>query len=126
MDSPTEANFIALVKRGAPVSGTKVLECRTKGLAAIRRECLARLSRLAGLPVDSSLIARWRGLGERANSRTVSPASFELVLHSGPTAITGSFSDLWIICYPDDPESKREIEAVMDRMCQDAVKRQGS
>lgn len=126
MNSPEEANFLGQLKRGAPVSGRKILERRIKGLAAIRRECLARLSRLAGIRPESSLIARWRGLGECANARTVNPASFELVLHSGPQAVTGSFSDLSVICYPDDPDLKREVEGVIDGMCQKAVARQRS
>lgn len=121
MNSPSEASFLAELKGGAPVSGTKILERRTKGLAAIRRECLARLSRLAGVRPDSSLIVRWRGLGELANARSVNRASFELVLHTGPNAIAGSFTDISIICYPDDPDAKREVEAVIDGMCQKAV-----
>lgn len=126
MNSPEEANFLAQLKRGAPVSGSKILERRIKGLAAIQRECLAHLSRLAGIRPESSLIARWRGLGERANARTVNPTSFELVLHRGQRAITGSFSDLSVICYPDDPDLKREVEVVIDGMCQKAVARPSS
>lgn len=121
MNSPSEASFLAELKSGAPVSGTKILERRTKGLAAIRRECLARLSRFAGVRPESSLIVRWRGLGQLANARIVNRASFELVLHTGPNAITATFSDISVICYPDDPDSKREVEAVIDGMCEKAV-----
>lgn len=121
MNSPQEANFVAQVKRGATVPGSQVLERRTKGSAAIRRECLSRLSKLAGLAPESSLILRWRGLGEHANSRVVRDASYELVLHSGPKAVTGSFPDLWIVCYPDDPETKAQVDAIIDRMCRAAV-----
>ena len=121
MNSPQEANFVAQIKSGGAVSGAQVLERRLKGSAAIRRECLSRLSRLAGLPPDSSLIVRWRGLGEHANSRVVRAACYELVLHSGPKAITGSFSDLWIVCYPDDPATKGEVDAVIERMCREAL-----
>ncbi len=126
MNSPQEASFVTQVKRGAAVPGAQVLERRTKGLAAIRRECLARLSRLAGLSPDSSLIVRWRGLGEHANSRVVCQASFELVLHSGPRAVTGAFRDLWIVCYPDDPETKPEVEAALSRMCKEALASPGT
>lgn len=72
---------------------------------------------------DSSLIIRWRGLGDFANSRTVAKASFDLVLHGGPKGVSGRFPDLWIVCYPDDPEIVKLVEAEMDSMCEKAVNR---
>ena len=121
MNKTGQEDFVTQLKNGLAVSGSKILERRTSGLAAIRRECLARLSRLAGLPADSSLIVRWKGLGELANARTVNSASFELRLHSGASAVSGSFPDLWIVCYPDDPQLKQHVEDAIDRMCDQAV-----
>lgn len=108
-----------------PDSGAQILERRTKGLAAIRREFLTRYARVAGIAADSSLVIRWRGLGDYANSRTVVDASFELVLHGGK-GIAATFPDRWIVCYPDDPEIRRQVEAELDRMCEEAVKRRAS
>lgn len=104
MNKAAEADSIGKVKRGEPVAGAWILERRTKGLAAIRRDCLAQLSRRAGLPADSSKIVRWRGLGDRSNARSVTLASFDLVLHSGA-----------------NPVGKRDVEAVIGRMCEEAV-----
>lgn len=118
-----ELEVVKQIRLGMAVPGPKILDRRTKGLSSIRREFLSRLARLTGLRVDSSLVIRWRGLGELANSRTVVAASFELVLHGGAKAISGRFLDLWIVCYPEDPEIKKLVEAEMDRMCEKAVKR---
>jgi hypothetical protein len=117
----SEPEVISHIKLGKEVPGPKILERRTKGLSAIRRECLSRLARHSGLQAESSLVVRWRGLGALANARTVVDAAFELVLHSGPNTITASFPDRWILCYPEDPEIRQQVEAEMDRMCKTAV-----
>jgi len=119
----SELQVVKRIRLGKPVPGPKILERRTKGLSTIRQHFLVRMARVTGMRPDSSLIIRWRGLGELANSRTVANASFELVLHSGPKAVSGKFPDLWIVCYPDDPEIVKLVEAEMDSMCEKVADR---
>jgi hypothetical protein len=117
-----DLDFAERIRLGMPVPGSEILNRRTRGLSAIRRDFLSRLAAVLGIRAESSMIVRWRRLGEHANSRTVVDASFELVLHGGAKAISALFSDRWILCYPDDPESKQAVEAEMDRMCEKALK----
>lgn len=116
MDSELET--LKRMKLGLPVPGVKILERRTKGLSAIRQEFRAQLFQLAGYRMESSLIVRWRGLGDLANSRTVVDDAFELVMRSGLTTITGKFPDIWVLCYPEDLEIKGKVEAELQRMCE--------
>jgi len=118
-----ELELVRRIKLGMPVKGPKILERRTKGLAAIRQHFLARLVHFTGTRPASSLVVRWRELGERANSRGVVDESFELVLRGGKDPISGTFPDLWIVCYPDDAQIRQHVEAEMDRMCAQALQR---
>ncbi len=118
-----ELEVVQRIKLGMPVASPKILERRTRGLSAIRQNFLARLVHFTGMRPASSLVVRWRRLGELANSRDVVDESFELVLRGGKDPITGMFPDLWIVCYPDDPQIKQHVEAEMDRMCEKAAQR---
>lgn len=82
---------------------------------------MRRLKTYTAVRPDSSLALRWRGLAEHANARSVVDASYELVLKGGPTGITGSFPDLWVLCYPDDAQIKQHVEEELARMCQVAL-----
>lgn len=106
---------------GLAVPGTLILERRTKGFSAIRREFLRRLKTYTAVRPDSSLALRWRGVAGHANARTVVDAIYELVLKGGPSGISGSFPDLWVICYPDDAQIKEYVEDELSRMCQAAL-----
>jgi hypothetical protein len=116
-----DRELVRIIKQGGQVAGAKILERRTRGFSAIRQQFLARLKALSGIGAESSLMIRWRRLGDLANSRTVLDGSFELVLHSGTEAVTGSFPDRWILCYPEDAEVKTQVDAVLDQMCRKAV-----
>jgi hypothetical protein len=116
-----ENDYVQHIKSGRPVPGTKILERRTKGLSLIRREFLGRLKLYTGYRPDSSLAIRWRGVGEFANARTVVDAIYELRLRGGPNGCSAQFPDLWVICYPDDPEIKGKVEEELGRMCQAVI-----
>lgn len=122
----TELDFIKRVKLGLPLPGTEVLNRRTKGLSLIRQHFLSRLKGVTGVGAESSLIIRWRRLGEHANSRTIVDTSFELALNVGGQPVTGLFQDLWIVCYPDDSDTRPQVEAEMERMCQKTTGRSGT
>lgn len=118
-----ELEVVRRIKLGMPVESPKILERRTRGLSAIRQHFLARVMHFTGMRPASSLVVRWRRLGELANSRAVVDESFELVLRGGKDPITGMFPDLWIVCYPDDAQIRQHVEAEMDRMCAQALQR---
>lgn len=112
-----EMEYVRQIKAGLEVPGPKVLDRRTRGLALIRRQLIAMLVKYTSYRGDSSLAFRWRGLGALANSRTLTDAAFELVLHDAAKEIRGRFPDLWILCYPEDPEIKEKVEAELANMC---------
>jgi len=118
-----ELELVQAIKLGMSVPGSKILERRTKGLSLIRQHFLARLVQAVGMRPASSLVVRWRGLGNFANSRTVVDESFELVLRAGKDPITGMFPDVWVVCYPDDAQVNEQVGAQMDRMCMLAAQR---
>lgn len=121
-----ELDLIKRLKLGLPVPGTEILNRRTSGLSLIRQHFLSRLKGVTGVGAESSLIIRWRRLGEQANSRTIVDTAFELALNAGGQPITGLFRDLWIVCYPDDPETGSQVQAEMERMCEKVMKRPGT
>lgn len=118
-----EDEIVRQIKLGSPVDGAKILERRTRGLSLIRQHFLARFVKHAGVQAESSLGIRWRGLGEYANARTLVDATYELVLHDGARAISGKFPDVWVLCYPLDPEIKAQVETVLEQMCAQAAER---
>lgn len=113
-----ELEFVKRIKLGKPVAGAKIVERRSRGLLAIRQQFLSRLARVSPHQIESSLSVRWRRLGSFANSRTVVDESFELVMHGNALEISGLFPDIWVLCYPEDPEIKQKVEAKLDQMCE--------
>ncbi len=112
-----ELEYVNRIKLGLKVSGAKILERRTRGLALIRRQLIAMLVRDTAYRGDSSLAFRWRGLGKLSNSRTLTDAAFDLVMHGGANEIKGRFPDLWVLCYPADAEVKDKVETELANMC---------
>lgn len=112
-----ELEYVRQIKAGLEVPGPKILERRTRGLAQIRRQLIAMMLKYTAYRGESSLAFRWRGLGKVANSRTLTDAAFELVMHEGKKEIKGRFPDLWVLCYPEDPQIKEKVEAELASMC---------
>jgi len=118
-----ELEFIKRLKSGLPVAGAKIVERRSKGLLAIRHQFLVRITQAAPGQAESSLAIRWRRLTNFANARTVVDQSFELVMHGGTMEVAGLFPDIWVLCYPEDVEIKKNVEAKLDQMCDDLKKK---
>lgn len=112
------AENVKKIKAGLEVPGPKIIERRTLGLARIRRELIAMLTKYTAYRGESSLAFRWQGIGAVANSRTLTDAAFELVMHEGTREIKGRFPDLWVLCYPEDAQTKEQVESELAAMCQ--------
>jgi len=118
----TEQEWIDRIKLGQSVPGYKVIERRSKGLQAIRQRCLWHLLSVAHEEIAHSLVLRWHRQAEYMNTRTVLGESFELTFYGGARPVNGLFPDLWILCYPEDPEVKKKVEAEIAQMCKEIVK----
>jgi hypothetical protein len=71
-----------------------LISCRRhNGLAMIRRQLIAMLVKYTSYRGDCSLAFRWRGLGNLANSRTLTEGAFDLVMHGAAKEIKGRFPD---------------------------------
>lgn len=117
----TEHEWVERIKLGQPVPGPKVIDRRSKGLQVIRQRCLVQLMAVAREEITDSLILRWQRQPEYINARTVLNESFELTFYGPSRPISGLFPDLWILCYPEDAEVKRKVEAEIAQMCQELV-----
>jgi hypothetical protein len=71
--------------------------------------------------ITHSLMLRWHRQPEYINARTVLNDSFELTFYGVHRPVSGLFPDLWILCYPEDPEVKQKVEAEIAQMCQEIV-----
>lgn len=113
----TEQEVVKQIRQGLEVAGPKIIDRRTRGLALVRRRLIALLMQYTSYRGESSLAFRWRGLGELSNARTLTDAAFELVMHGAAKEIKGRFPDMWVLCYPEDPEIKEKVEAELMSMC---------
>lgn len=118
----TEHELVERIKQGHSVPGHKVIERRSKGMHAIRHEFLQRLLHVSTDKMTTSLIVRWHSQPGLVNSRTVVDEFFRLDYYGTPEKVSGMFADLWILCYPEDPDVTQKVHEEIDRMCEEVVK----
>ena len=104
---------ITALKSGAPLPSQKLIELRSKGMHTVRFEFIVRLLRLDTQIITLSIY--WEDGREFMQIPSVQNAQRKLVYASEPR-VSGSFSDLALLCYPYDAESKATVEAELDRM----------
>jgi len=96
-----------------PVPSHRIVQLRSMGMHSIRFEFVVRLLR-SGLKVDT-LSIYWEQGTEFMLKRELEDARRKLVL-GRRKRVSGSFPDLWLLCYPDDEEIKQAVEQELDRM----------
>jgi hypothetical protein len=104
---------IKALKAGESVPSHRVVQLRAMGMHSIRFEFVVRLLR-SGLKVDT-LSIYWENGTEFMLKRDLEQVRRRLVL-GRRKRVAGDFSDLWLLCYPDDEEIKRSVEQELDRM----------
>lgn len=109
----TRKEEIDALKGGRPLPSHRVVQLRSMGMHSIRFEFVVRLLR-SGLKVDT-LTIYWENGTEFMLKRELEDARRKLVL-GRRQRVSGVFSDLWLLCYPDDGEIKRLVEEELDRM----------
>src|SRR5262249_6729108 len=95
---------IQALRAGAQLPAHEIMSLRNKGMQSIRFEFVVRLMR-TGLKMDT-LSIYWERANEFLLARSVEAVSRRLVVGRLRAGI-GEFSDLWMLCYPDDEEVKR-------------------
>ena len=105
-----------------PVPAHRIVQLRAMGMHSIRFEFVVRLLR-SGLKVDT-LSIYWDHGTEFMLRRELEDARRRLVL-GRRKRVAGTFPDLWLLCYPDDPEVKQSVEQELDRMVE-AVRELGA
>ena len=111
---PTRDEIQAL-RAGQPLPAQRIIPLRSKGMHAIRFEFVVRLLR-TGLQVDT-LSIYWERGHEFLLKQSVEDVPRRLVLGRA-TRVVGEFPDLWLLCYPDDEETKQRVEQEIERMIQ--------
>ena len=111
---PTRDEIEAL-RAGTPLPAHRIIPLRSKGMHSIRFEFVVRLLR-TGLAVDTLSIYWDRG-HEFLLKQSVESVRRRLVL-GRINSVSGEFQDLWLLCYPDDEETKQLVEAEIERMIQ--------
>ena len=106
---------IKLLKSGGGLPAHRVVQLRSMGMHSIRFEFVVRLLR-SGLKVDT-LSIYWEQGTEFMLKREVEDTPRRLVL-GRRKRVSGDFRDLWLLCYPDDEESRVAVEGVLDGMVQ--------
>lgn len=104
----TRQDEIRALKAREPVAAHRLAQLRSAGMHAIRFEFVVRLLR-AELRMDTLSIF-WDHGAESLRERPPGDGSWRLVLGRGHR-VTADFSDLWVLCYPDDAEIRRQVEA---------------
>lgn len=104
---------ISMLKAGESPPSHRVVQLRSMGMHSIRFEFVVRLLR-SGLNVDT-LSIYWEHGNEFMLKREMEDARRRLVL-GRRNRVSGDFSDLWLLCYPDDEEIKNLVEQEVDRM----------
>lgn len=104
---------IKALKAGEGLASHRVVQLRSMGMHSIRFEFVVRLLR-SGLKVDT-LTIYWENGTEFMLKREVEKLRRRLVL-GRRRRVSGEFSDLALLCYPDDEETKQEVERELDRM----------
>ncbi len=106
---------IKALKSGGALPAHRVVQLRSMGMHSIRFEFVVRLLR-SGLKVDT-LSIYWENGTEFMLKRELENVPRRLVL-GRRQRVHGDFSDLWLLCYPDDPEAHEAVEGVLERMVQ--------
>lgn len=96
--------------------GHRVIQLRSNGMHAIRMEFVIRLLRSA-LKVDT-LSIYWERAHEFMLRREVEDVHRKLVF-GRRRRVVGKFRDLWLLCYPDEPESREAVDVEIDRMVEE-------
>lgn len=106
----------ALKARGQ-LSPRRIAELRSTGMHAIRFQLVVRLLH-AGLREDTLSIF-WDHSPRTLVEAPLGEGKWRLVLGRGSrTAV--DFPDLWVLCYPDDVETRQSVEAALDEMVEKA------
>lgn len=113
---------IKALRAGESIPSHRIVQLRSMGMHSIRFEFVVRLLR-SGLKVDT-LSIYWEHGTEFMLKREVEDTHRRLVL-GRRTRVYGDFSDLWLLCYPDDEEIKQAVEREIDRMVE-TVREQGT
>ncbi len=113
---------ITALKAGEVLPAHRVVQLRSMGMHSIRFEFVVRLLR-SGLKVDT-LSIYWEQGTEFMLKREVEDLRRRLVL-GRRKRILGEFSDLWLLCYPDDDDVKHSVEQVIEGMVEQ-VREQGA
>jgi len=104
---------ITMLKAGESLPSHRVVQLRSMGMHSIRFEFVVRLLR-SGLKVDT-LSIYWEHGTEFMLTREVEEVRRRLV-RGRRKRVTGEFSDLWLLCYPDDDGVKQSVEEVIENM----------
>jgi hypothetical protein len=109
----SRAEEISMLRAGEPLPSHRIVQLRSMGMHAIRFEFVVRLLR-SDLKVDT-LSIYWEHGAEFMLKREVENTRRRLVL-GRRNRVSGEFPDMWLLCYPDDPEAKESVDGVLDRM----------
>lgn len=110
--TPLPDELRSLSARGQ-LSPQRTADLRATGMHAIRFELVVRLLH-AGLREDTLSIF-WDHSPRSLVETPFGEAKWRLVLGRGSRNAV-ELPDLWVLCYPDDAESRRAIEAALDQM----------
>ncbi|MGI0028475.1 MAG: hypothetical protein ACREAQ_02025 [Nitrososphaera sp.] len=108
---------IKALKAAEPLPSHRVVQLRSTGMHAIRFEFVVRLLR-SSLKVDT-LSIYWEQGNEFMLKPGVESSPRRLVL-GRRKHVSGEFADLWLLCYPEDEETKKLVEREIDRMVEQA------
>jgi len=106
----------ALNARGR-LSPHRMAELRSSGMHAIRFELIVRLLH-TGVREDSLSIF-WDHSPQSLVEAPFGEARWRLVLGRGIRNAV-EFPDLWVLCYPNDAEIRRAVDAALDRTVEKA------
>ena len=104
---------IAAIKSGKFLSIKQVADLRSSGMDEIIDEFTSRLFRATGFP--DTLNIYWSGGSDFTHAGYVE-GTMRMLVCGQRTPVYGEFSDLWLLCYPDDGETKQSVEREIDRM----------
>lgn len=108
---------LGALNKSKRLSPGRIGELRSRGMHAIRFQLVVRLLH-AGLREDTLSIF-WDHSPRTLVETPVGEGKWRLVLGRGSrTAV--DLPDLWVLCYPDDVETRRSVEAALDEMVEKA------
>jgi len=109
--TPLDDELRALNERGR-LSPHRMAELRSSGMHAIRFELIVRLLH-TGVREDSLSIF-WDHSPQSLVEAPFGEARWRLVLGRGIRNAV-EFPDLWVLCYPNDAEIRRAVDAALDQ-----------